>query len=428
MRFEVKNVGKIRHADIKLDGITVIAGENNTGKSTIGKMLYCVFNSFYMKENQIRLQRVNPIRRLLFNFLHEMNGMQHSINACTSFANEIVNKTDEYINDKKHLVEDVQKWYQDNNVVKNVVMNDNQEAVSQLADKIISYMNIPDEKIVEMLFKQRLDAEFSMKVGHMNHSDEASFINLIIKDDSINIKVNSTGDVQIDNSISMIKNIIYIDNPFVIDEINNGIYYALPVNHRCDLINKLSGKHKNKDFDVLDKILVDEKLNNIFNVMNDVCDGELSLNENGVYEYKTGSLDGPLDVVNISTGMKSFIIIKALLRNGSIDENGIIILDEPEIHLHPEWQLKFAEIIVLLQKEFGLNILLNTHSPYFLNAIEVYSKKYDVSNKCNYYMTVENNLETALEDVTDNTEEIYAKLARPLQKLENMEYEYGDKK
>ena len=50
MIFEVKNIGKIRHADVKLDGITVIAGENNTGKSTIGKMLFCVFNSFYMKE------------------------------------------------------------------------------------------------------------------------------------------------------------------------------------------------------------------------------------------------------------------------------------------------------------------------------------------------------------------------------------------
>lgn len=78
--------------------------------------------------------------------------------------------------------------------------------------------------------------------------------------------------------------------------------------------------------------------------------------------------------------MKSFIIIKTLLQNGSIDENGIIILDEPEIHLHPEWQLKFAEIIVLLQKEFGLNILLNTHSPYFLNAIEVYSKNIILQN------------------------------------------------
>ena len=63
MIFEVKNIGKIRHADVKLDGITVIAGENNTGKSTIGKMLFCVFNSFYMKENEIRHQRLKSIRR-----------------------------------------------------------------------------------------------------------------------------------------------------------------------------------------------------------------------------------------------------------------------------------------------------------------------------------------------------------------------------
>ena len=82
--------------------------------------------------------------------------------------------------------------------------------------------------------------------------------------------------------------------------------------------------------------------------------------------------------MNLSTGLKSFVIIKRLLENGNIDENGTIILDEPEIHLHPEWQLKFAEIIVLMQKEFNTNILLNTHSPYFLNAIEVYSRKYDL--------------------------------------------------
>ena len=44
MIFEVKNIGKIRHADVKLDGITVIAGEINSFKSTIGNMLFCVFN------------------------------------------------------------------------------------------------------------------------------------------------------------------------------------------------------------------------------------------------------------------------------------------------------------------------------------------------------------------------------------------------
>jgi len=31
-----KNTGMIEKADIRLDGLTVIAGENNTGKSTVG--------------------------------------------------------------------------------------------------------------------------------------------------------------------------------------------------------------------------------------------------------------------------------------------------------------------------------------------------------------------------------------------------------
>ena len=47
MRLEVSNFAKIGNADLKFDGITVIAGMNNTGKTTIGKILYCIFNSLY---------------------------------------------------------------------------------------------------------------------------------------------------------------------------------------------------------------------------------------------------------------------------------------------------------------------------------------------------------------------------------------------
>ncbi len=110
----------------------------------------------------------------------------------------------------------------------------------------------------------------------------------------------------------------------------------------------------------------------------------------------------------------------------SIDENGIVILDEPEIHLHPEWQLKFAEIIVLLQIEFGVHVLLNTHSPYFLNAIEVYTNEYGIGDKCRYYLAEEKDGRVGMEDVTNEVERIYAKLARPLQDLENMGYGNGN--
>jgi AAA15 family ATPase/GTPase len=40
MFLNIKGIGKISDSQIKMDGITVIAGENNTGKSTFGKALF----------------------------------------------------------------------------------------------------------------------------------------------------------------------------------------------------------------------------------------------------------------------------------------------------------------------------------------------------------------------------------------------------
>ncbi len=191
--------------------------------------------------------------------------------------------------------------------------------------------------------------------------------------------------------------------------------------HRQDLLKKLAND-KREEFSVVDELIVQKKLEKIQNKLHDVCDGNIISEDRDSFVYKTDKLDGDLKMVNLSTGMKNFAILKRLLQNGNIDENGIIILDEPEIHLHPEWQLKFAEIIVLLQKEFNANILLNTHSPYFLNAIEVFSEKYKIANNCKYYLAIEEKGSALIMDVTNETEKIYEKLAKPLQELENIEY------
>ena len=98
--------------------------------------------------------------------------------------------------------------------------------------------------------------------------------------------------------------------------------------------------------------------------------------------------------------------------------------DEPEIHLHPEWQLAFAEVIVLLQKEFDLSIVVTTHSAYFLFAVEVFSAKHEIKHNCNYYLAeaAGNDMVAAFADVTDNLEPIYAKYFKPFQELENMRW------
>lgn len=57
MRFIIKNIGKLTSADIDIDGIAVIAGENNTGKSTISKSLYSVFRGLYDIESRVKEEK-----------------------------------------------------------------------------------------------------------------------------------------------------------------------------------------------------------------------------------------------------------------------------------------------------------------------------------------------------------------------------------
>ncbi len=173
---------------------------------------------------------------------------------------------------------------------------------------------------------------------------------------------------------------------------------------------------------MIEEIVANEKFERIYNKVSTVCTGDVVKAKRATLEYRVG--EKSLEVKNLSTGLKTFAILKKLLVSGFIEMNGTIILDEPEIHLHPEWQLQFAELIVLLHKEFGLHILLNTHSPYFLNAIEVYAAKYEVADKCKYYLTQNDNMVSRIEDVTNEIEKIYHKLARPLQILENERYRY----
>lgn len=95
-----------------------------------------------------------------------------------------------------------------------------------------------------------------------------------------------------------------------------------------------------------------------------------------------------------------------------------MLIDEPEVNLHPEWQIVFAEILVRLYKQLGIIIYLNSHSPYFIRAIEIKLAENDIGDKGRFYLTHEagNDL-YEVNDVTDNKEAIYELLYKPLEDL-----------
>lgn len=215
------------------------------------------------------------------------------------------------------------------------------------------------------------------------------------------------------------KNIYFIDNPFIFDR--NDYSYSLSISE-SHLINNILYSEKPN---TLDKILAEDKLKNIYdklsNAVNDKIlekDGEFYLEQDFFYE--------PISVHNLSAGLKSFAIIKMLLERNALKEDDILILDEPEIHLHPKWQLLYAEIIVLLQKEFNIYILITTHSPYFLEAIEMYSKLHGMQEKTNYYLADIENKYSVFKLVNDSIEDIYNIMAQPIEKLEDLQNSFNE--
>ena len=67
MRLLLKNVGKFKEVDLIIDGITVIGGENSTGKSTISKTLFSIIKAYQEAEVFFLLETIKFFPNLLIN-------------------------------------------------------------------------------------------------------------------------------------------------------------------------------------------------------------------------------------------------------------------------------------------------------------------------------------------------------------------------
>jgi predicted ATPase len=108
------------------------------------------------------------------------------------------------------------------------------------------------------------------------------------------------------------------------------------------------------------------------------------------------------------------------LQINAINENKPLLWDEPENHLHPAWQIKFAEMLVLLSKS-GIPIVVSTHSPYFIQSIRYYSQKYQLASYVNYYMNeIGDDGLVTVKEVTNDLGKVFARLSAPLTEVLNL--------
>jgi len=191
-------------------------------------------------------------------------------------------------------------------------------------------------------------------------------------------------------------------------------------------INKEIFKNRNKIIgEVIDKVC--DEINSIFSIMDlDVKLIGLSEDEDTKPVFKN-SLGKEFDINGLSSGEKQ-LFLRGLSLKFLEANNSIILIDEPEISLHPEWQQK----IIKVYENIGMNnqLIIATHSPHIVGDIKAEQLRILIKDKNGvslfdndkidetYGHTIENILKTTMKLDNLRNDDISEKLKKVLVLLE----------
>lgn len=446
MELQLRNIGMIKEADIILDRLTLIAGENDTGKSTVGKALYSVVaglnNSEKHYDNFITKQldtNIFNLKKLVENyFIDEIKNKKNDIiqDMIYNSINKKVGIDEKDIkilieNNKNKLISNllcIDDYFYNNlsysiNIIKNIIdnikkYNIHSKEIDKETKAIINKLNNANidrnQKKIISIFAQ-LNIEFGTNLIRIN-SDNA-IIKLIDKNETImDINIDKKYEIKYNNDIKE----ILIDNITYPIDINIFDNLLIPYNRDSDIGKDI----ESHIIDFQNKINKYKELKNNYNSkLNDyiksIINGNIEYTDNYI-DFSYVKNNNYFELINVSSGIKSFSIIDLLLKAGIFNDKHILILDEPEVHLHPKWQIEYAKLMVKIAEEFDIKILINSHSPYFIEAIQKYSEKSEkIADKTNFYLSEKQDDGYAvIKNVNNDIESIYKTLADAYRKLD----------
>lgn len=419
MKLQIKNLARIHDASIDINGITVVAGYNNTGKSTISKALVACLQAYSQMAQQISHQRFINMVRTVQDITFEASSDTMFIgqdDGVSELSRKLIDSPS-YTPTKNDLISALEAGLDE---------REHQALLSYIDDKFDSILeeiekkrNVSNQEYATFIVTRKFRDIFDQQINTFG-SSEISSIDFSGGKEDIHIEISDNRTITCPVLTLKENPPIYIEPRHILDECANR--RSLFTRFDSSFYHYLIDDESNSASLTLDQYSQREHASNIVKTLAaEVMHGRLQPHDNIVSFYDTDFQEN-VSVKNVASGIKSMALIARLIETGHLSSHGLLIIDEPEVNLHPAWQLKFANFLVLLTKELDIQILLTTHSPYFLKAIETYSNQHDVSKALKLYVTEpfaseeQHNLYT-VRDVTGDSNIIFKQLYLPLEEI-----------
>ena len=361
IKISVKDFRAVHSADIDLNGITVIAGVNGSGKSTLSKLLYTIFNKVkalddvYWNAFRLEIQPIEEVGQQIYDTLKpsdfgliiggEVKDERENIQKCVSLLAEYFSqdeKTKRLVSIIKYNLGIDIKAKED----LNIILDKFDEAIARYEDR---KRNRPFKELGNEIASELQEDNIINKVSVSEYG--YTFFGPGVESVPL---------------LHSVKFCTYIDTPKKLE----APFFYNEWNH----IKSPNDATYNQD---ISKYLSDK-----------ILKGETSYSEKTrslIYQRNDGQT---FDLSQSATGVQAFAFLQLLLKKGLINDRSLIIIDEPEAHLHPQWIVEYAKVLVELNKKTKARFFIATHSTDMVSALRYISEKEETLDHLSYYRAV----------------------------------------
>ncbi|MCF7810426.1 AAA family ATPase [bacterium] len=369
MKIKVKNLGVLKAGEFELGNLTIICGKNNTGKTYATYALYgflrlwrhfVEFESLENYYNDIKDQGVTYI---------DLNKQISNIN------NLLKKECKDYSGALYKVLASQEKLFSEAEIILSVDMSEldfTSEYKREMARKGKASLIFLKPKN-----KDDLEITWFSKAGEPEISYEVfkSITNEVLQDIILDpllpkpfiSSAERTGAALFRKELDFARNRLVEElgrskekgiDPFrLLDRVFEA--YALPVNENVDFARSLDSVDKQVSYLSNDypDILKDFRL---------IVGGDYKVTRDKLF-FVTRRRKSKLTLEECSSSVRTLMDLGFYLK--SIAQRGdLLIIDEPELNLHPENQRKVAQLFARLVNA-GVNVFITTHSDYIIKEI-----------------------------------------------------------
>jgi hypothetical protein len=368
MKFVVENLGAVKKATIDLSkDLLIFTGDNNSGKTYLAYAVYALYKPNLSGSDFFPIKHFNLDEKGLYkyNILEALENQQRLNDIFNGYLIKRVNENlpKHFAIDKKHFAKthlsliDLENTINETDLI-NLKYEDlfHDGVTSALKEKGSSIMTFKKEGA-----KSQEEIDLSSKLRETNRKI------------ALQLTLNPTyifpslreGIVVFNKELSIIKNKAFdklLDSRDTNAEMWSSLArrfnrYPKPVKDSLEFAQNLDAyKSEKSKF----AYLADE-LENTF------LQGKIKIGDDGDVSFQMNENENTFEIHTASSTVKSLSYLSVYLRHLA-KKGDFIIIDEPELNLHPDNQRKIARFFGRMINE-GFKLLISTHSDYIVREL-----------------------------------------------------------